>query len=162
MYNELKQCLACALTIAKTYNTFEIGELTEICKIIEEDSSILQGKHFDTILYDFIVSFSEESRKNSISIEHLSLIIVQSLIFNIYTRHNKNMSNSFYNTSSMLSTSQVSMSASEHSMRMDFDEFQNYVVSFVEDFTSNEKVLKKFKFILDRHHNKNQNNQRYL
>lgn len=64
----------------------------------------------------------------------------------------------------MLSTSQISVSASDQSMmsmRMDYDEMQSTVISFLEEFVSNDKILKKFKIILERHQNKSQN-QRYM
>ena len=138
--------------------------MSQICKIIDDEPLILQSKSFDLILYDFLSTISEESRKRQINIEHIGLIIMESLIFNLYIRYNKNASNSFYNTSSMLSTSQISVSASDQSMmsmRMDYDEMQSTVISFLEEFVSNDKILKKFKIILERHQNKSQN-QRYM
>ena len=61
----------------------------------------------------------------------------------------------------MLSTSQLSMSASEVSMKLEIEEIQNSVVTFVEEFVSNEKILKRLKNIVEKHQNKSQN-QRYL
>ena len=137
---------------------FETGELEHICRVIDEDPSLLQMVAAQ--LYEYLLKASDYSRSKKLDLDHLALITIESLLFNLYHRYHTNPSASFYNTSSVLSSSHLSMS--DHSMvSMKMENWdENPATKLVEDLSTNDKLMRKLRSLST--HGSKQKNLRYV
>lgn len=124
------------------------------------------------MLAQFIFHVNEENKKNHTEDEHLSLLIAESLIYNLFRVNNKNAVNSSIYSNSLMMSSASHINANDqsvHSIRhyeSIEDHFATNFVTFLQDFILDEELRKKLKQMVERGSRKaiegvNQN-QRYI
>lgn len=114
--NDIHESLTSVILFLRLFKTFEIGELIRICQLLEEEPSLYDDKIFARMLAQFIFHVNEENKKNHTEDEHLSLLIAESLIYNLYRVNNKNAVNSSIYSNSLMMSSASHINANDQSV----------------------------------------------
>lgn len=138
----------------RLYRTFELGEIVSLLQEADENPAILEDGTLANHLVEFICQVSEDNKKESLHFEYLALLICESFIYNMYNYYSHaSISNSLYSNSLLIcSSSHISIDQSMSSLRLDDPSDDNIVRIgvFLKSFSSNERLLKKLKTMLER------------